>query len=199
MDFLDLAGKINIFYIISQLFALLGTTLSLVAVQQPKKVQLLRVNTIASICQVFHYLFLGGAWTGMETKILAATRNGIATYEASKNRISKMLPTFFVAIYIVIGIVHTLFFRESLINLLPLAAAAVYTVAIYTLNVSRIRKVVFLTSAMWLIYNAIVFSVVGILSEAIFMVDTAVAIYRYRNKSKNKNKKLTKARWQFKG
>lgn len=188
MDNFGLENGISVFYIVSQIFALAGTIFSLIAVQKRKKVQLLKYNTLASFCAIFHYVFLG-AWSGMAAKIIATVRNGIAVYEASKNKTSKLIPAFFVTLYIIGGIVSF----ESWISLLPIAAASIYTVAIYTVDVSKIRKYALLGSSLWLIYNICVFSIVGIISETIFIVDDLTAIYRYRKKKSKKRTRRPKS------
>ena len=184
MDSVDFSSGINAFYLISQFFALAATTCSLIAVQKRKKVQLLNFNTLSSLCAIFHYAFLG-AWPGMITKFIATIRNGIATYEASKNRTSRLIPIFFVAFYIISGI----FSFNSWYSLLPTAAASIYTIAIYRVDVSKIRKYALLGSILWLLYDVCVFSIVGIVAESIFIVDDLAAIYRFRKKKKKSRKK----------
>ena len=185
MNPLGFSDGINtFFYLVSQAFALAATICSLIAVQKRKKVQLLKFNTLSSLCAIFHYAFLS-AWPGMITKFIATIRNGIATYEASRNKTSKLIPVIFVAFYIISGI----FSFNSWYSLLPTAAASIYTVAIYRVDVSKIRKYALLGSSLWLLYNICVFSVVGIVAESIFIVDDLTAIYRFRKKKKKSKKR----------
>ncbi len=181
MNPLDFGNGVNTFYLISQFFALIATICSLIAVQKRRKVQLLNYNTLSSLCAIFHYAFLG-AWSGMVTKSIATIRNGIATYEASKKRTSKLIPVLFVVFYIISGIASF----SSWYSLLPTVAASIYTIAIYRVDVSKIRKYALLGSSLWLLYDICVFSVVGIISESIFIVDDLTAIYRFRKKKKSK-------------
>lgn len=184
MNPLDFSNEIDTFYLISQVFALAATICSLIAVQKRKKVQLLNFNTLSSLCAIFHYAFLG-AWSGMITKFIATIRNGIATYEASKKRTPRVIPVLFVVFYVISGIISF----NSWYSLLPAIAAAIYTVAIYWVDVSKIRKYALLGSALWLLYDVCVFSVVGIISESIFIVDDLTAIYRFRKKKKKSGKR----------
>ena len=118
----------------------------------------------------------------MVTKSIATIRNGIATYEASKKRTSKLIPVLFVVFYIISGIASF----GSWYSLLPTVAASIYTIVIYRVDVSKIRKYALLGSSLWLLYDICVFSVVGIISESIFIVDDLTAIYRFRKKKKSK-------------
>lgn len=181
MEGWDFANGFGVMYLISQIFALTATTLDLIAVQRRKKVQLLNFNTVSATFSALHYLFLG-AWSGLLVKILGATRDGVAAYEASKKKTSKILPIIFVAFYIVAGIVS----YKSPVSLLPTIASSIYTIVIYTADVSKVRKAAVVCTLFWLIYNICAFSIVAILSDTIFITDGLVAIYRYRKKTKKR-------------
>ena len=178
----------GLFYVLSQIFALIATILNLYAIQRKKKEQLLNYNTVGAICGIFHYLFLG-AWSGVATKIVGSTRNAVAAYEAHKHKISRVWPIIFIAFYIVGGIIT----YSSPLSILPMVAAGTYTVAIYLGSASTIRRVAVFTSTLWLIYDICVFSIVGTLAEIIFIINALVAIWRYRkHKKKNKKRKSTR-------
>ena len=169
------------FYLLSQIFALVATIFSLLAFQQRKKIQILNYTVVAAICSVLHYVFLG-AWSGVAAKSVGVTRNIFAAYETGKQKTSKIAPLFFVTCYITMGIITYV----SPASLLPVAAASIYTIAIYLENAERLRKVAVLTASLWLLYNIFVFSIVGIISEVIFIANDLVAIYRYRHQRKKK-------------
>ncbi len=171
--------EFGVFYAISQFFALAALIFNLVAVQRKKKVKLLFFDTLAASCMALHYLFLG-AWTGVATKVISATRDGIATYKANKHQTSKILPIIFVLMYVVIGF----FTYQSPFSLLPILAPITFTMMIYLGDAQMIRWGGWIGSVMWLIYDIHVFSVVGIASEAIYITNDLVAIWRYRGKKK---------------
>ena len=181
--------ELGVFYLISQLFALAGLLLSLYAFQRRKKVQLLNYNTVAAICSILHYVFLG-AWSGVATKTVSATRDAVAAYEAHKKKTSKILPLIFIILYIVAGIIAF----DSPLAILPIVASTIYTVVIYTTDITKIRYIAILTSGLWLIYNASIFSIVGVVSEAIFIFDDLIAIYRYRKHKGKHSKKPHRAK-----
>ena len=184
MVVLFLDGEFTVLYLLSQVFAFGDVVFSLVAVQRRKKVKLLWLNTLASLCGVIHYALLE-AWSGTLTKIISTTRNGLATYEASKKKTSRFIPIIFVAIYVVIGI----YSFENWVSILPIAAASIYTVAIYRVDASRIRKFALLGTTLWLLYNICVVSVVGIIGDSIIIINDLVAIYRFRGETKMKLRK----------
>lgn len=184
MSFLGPDNGINVFYIVSQLFALVTMISNLVAMQKRKKVQILKFNTLAAFSAIFHYAFLG-AWSGMVIKIVATARDSIAVYEASKNKTSKIIPIIFITFYLVSGIISF----ESWASLLPMTSAFIYTIAIYTVDASKIRKYALVGAILWLIYDIYVFSIVGIVSETIFILNDLSAIYRFRKKTGKKRRR----------
>lgn len=175
------------FYIISQIFALVGMILSLIAMQKKKKVQILNYTTVSSFCAIFHYLFLG-AWSGVAIKITSTTRNGVAAYEAHKNKISKIIPVIFVAFYIVSGI---LTFKTPF-SMLPMISTILFTIIVYLGNAKVIRYVAAVCSALWLIYNVYVFSIVGVLAETLYIINDLIAICRFSKPKKAKKRRTNK-------
>lgn len=179
MMFEGLANQdFGVFYVVSQVFALVAFICDIVAIQLKKKSYLLNMDTLAAFFSTLHYAFLG-AWPGMVSKIITTVRNGLAAYESSKNRKShKVLPLIFVAFYIVMGIIT----YSSPFSLLPILAPSIYAIVIYTCDVKVVRYASVLTCILWLIYDIFVFSIVGILSQVVLIVNGLVAIWRYRKK-----------------
>ena len=173
-----------VFYLISQIFALAALILSLCAYQKKKKVQILNYTVVSAICSVLHYLFLE-AWSGVATKGVGVIRNIFAAYETHNHKVSKLAPFIFVLFYIVMGFLT----YQSPASLLPVLAASIYTLGIYFLDARRLRYIAVLTSGLWLVYGIIVFSIMGAVAEAIFIVNDLVAIYRYRRKPRYRNGK----------
>ena len=171
--------EFGVVYIISQFFALVAMVFGLIAVHQKKKVQLLNFSFLSSFCAMSHYLFLG-AWSGTAMKIISTMRNGTAAYEAFKHRTSRILPIIFVTFYVVSGIIT----YESFFSLLPMIANSIFTVAAYMGDIKTIRYVSTVSSLLWLIYNLHILSLVGVVSEAIFITNDFIAIYRYRSKKR---------------
>ncbi len=179
----------DMLYVMSQLFALVRTIFSLMAVQRKKKIQFINYDAAGSICAILHYLCLG-AWTGAAIKAVSLTRNIIAGYEeVHKKKVSKkktlISAIVFVSLYIVIGFLT----YESIFSLLAMAGVAAFTTFLYLGNIKAIRYVAGISSLLWLIYNIHVFSIVGIASEALFIVNDVVAILRYQKKENDKKRR----------
>ena len=173
----------DIFYLISQGFALAALILNLYAFQKRRKIQILNYNVVGTFCSVLHYLFLG-AWAGVATKTVGTARNVFGAYEIHKHKTSKIAPLIFVAFYVISGFIT----YNSPASLLPIVAACIHTIAVFIGDAQRLRYVATLASLLWLIYNVIVMSIVGIAAETIFIVNTLLAIYRYRDRKKRKKR-----------
>ena len=182
MLFLD--GGFTVLYLLSQVFAFGDIIFCLAAMQRRNKVKLLWLDTMASFCGVLHYALLG-AWSGTVTKLISTIRNGLATYEASQKKTSRLIPIVFVILYIVIGILSF----KNWASILPITAASIYTIAIYRVDASQIRKFALLGTSLWLIYNICVVSVVGIVGNVVMIINDLLAIYRFRRKTRKKVRK----------
>lgn len=168
------------FYIISQIFAILSIIFDLIAAQRRKKVDLLKMDTMAALCSSLHYAFLG-AWSGLVSKIITTIRNGLAAYQtAHKRKNNKLLLIIFVLLYIIMGI----FAFNSIFSIIPILAPSIYTIIIYTSDVKKIRYAVVISNLLWLIYDIHLISIAGILAETIIIINGLIAIYRYRRKNK---------------
>ena len=177
----------GLLYVVSQIFALLSLLLNLYAIQRKKKAQILNYNVVAAVCGTLHYLFLG-AWPGVASKAVGTARNSVAAYEAHRGRVSRIWPAIFVSFYIISGIIT----YSSFISILPIIASVIYAIVIYVGSATNIRYAAMISSSLWLLYNVFVFSIVGIFSETIFIIDALIAIYRYRKHRKSRRRKTAR-------
>lgn len=185
MELFDASNGITVFYAVSQVFALASLVFDLVAMQRKRKPTLLNMDVMAAICSFLHYAFLG-AWAGMVSKAVTTARNGIAAYNSSKKiKTPRVLPLVFIAIYIVIGC----FTFKSPLDILPILAPCIYTVVIYMCDITKIRYAGVATAVIWLIYDICVFSIVGVVTKIILIINDSIAIYRFRKKKKKSKKK----------
>ncbi len=172
--------NLNAFYVVSQIFAIFSIIFNLIAAQRRKKIDLLKMDTLAALCSSLHYAFLG-AWSGLVSKSITTIRNGLAVHQTTyKHKNNKPLAIIFVLIYIIIGI----FAFNSIFSILPILAPSIYTIVIYTSNIKKIRYALVISNLIWLIYDIHLLSIAGIIAETIIVINGIVAIYRYRKKNK---------------
>lgn len=173
--------EFGIWYLVSQVFALLATILGLYAFQKRRKVQILNFTVVASMASVAHYLCLG-AWAGAASKSISLARNAFGAYEAHLGKVSKIAPIFFALLYAVFGILA----YESPLSLLPILAPVIYTFGIYLADARHLRYTAITASIIWVIYNISVFSIVGVIAETLTIINLMIAIFRYRTKAKRR-------------
>ena len=181
--------ELTVAYIISQILAFVAFLFNVSAYQLKKKSQILSFTITGNVLNMIHYILLG-AWSGMATKVIAIVRDSYVRHKGKMPELSKMpfkdiLPLLiFICAYIIMAIVTF----ESPLSILPLLAATLYTIGIYTGDERRLRITAASTCVLWLIYNISVLSVVGALGDVILITSNLIAIYR---NDKKKAKKIS--------
>ena len=168
------------FYILSQIIAFLGIVLSIVAFQQKKKTQILNFTIVSSLLYGIHYIFLN-AWSGVANNMISVVRDCYVRRFGKK--LHGIIPLLiFISAYVVLTIVTF----DSWRSLLPLCAEIFYTIGVYYCNEQRLRIVKIVSCLLWLAFNSLVFSVIGIASDLLVIAFTLFAYIRYEKKDHKK-------------
>jgi hypothetical protein len=128
----------------------------------------------SSIFAGTHFLLLGSV-----TAAIIVFINGLRWLVSifSKKKI-------FVFLFI-IGILTVGYFTyESWISVITIIAGILGVLAAFNPNQIVTRKILFIVAVLWIIYNSIIFTPVGIISEAFFLVSNVIGYYRNDKKSK---------------
>ena len=173
-------------YIISQIFALVAFIFSLVAFHRSKKENILKTSVISNVFDIAHYLLLN-AYSGMLTKVLALFRNIFVLFKDKRKKQYHIFFFVLLVLYIIAGILT----YKSIFSVLPIVAAITYLYAIYYCKELTIKSVSCGGYVLWLIYNICILSVVGIVSNIVAIISTAIAIYRHNKGDKTESKKIT--------
>ena len=134
----------------------------------------------ANIINLFHYLLLG-AYSGCITKLLAIFRD---CFIILKKNCNNFLNYFYLIFFIILYIIASIFTFNSILSILPLLAALIYTIFIWNGNELRLKKIAFICYFIWLIYNIFVMSISGIVSNVISIVSTLIAIKNEKRRCK---------------
>ena len=129
---------------------------------------------------IIHYLLLG-AYSGCITKVMALIRDGIIILKEKKQKLNNTIV--FVAIliaYIVAGILT----YENLYSVLPILTAVIYLFFVWNGDELKVKKIAFYCYFLWLAYNICVLSISGIMSNAVGIISTFIAMH---NEKKNTN------------
>ena len=161
--------------IIGQILGLVATALTALSYQANEKGRLLIIQSAATLSTCLGYFFLG-AWSGFALNIVCLVRNASFYFLKRESRIYKVAAMLLAVAMVAVGIVSW----QGPISLLVIVALALNTLFMAFGSPQTLRYSVCLTSWMILLYNIFVFTVGGILNEALAIVSSAVGILRYR-------------------
>lgn len=163
-----------IIQIIIQALGGLGVIASIIAFQTKKHNQILWFKTLNEFLFAIQYVLLG-AYTGMAMNLVGCVRNIIFTKQVEKNKKTTLSAIILCVMFTVFGIATWQGFKSLLIVL----AKVLSTVAYSNKNTTFVRAVILFTSICWLIYNAYVFSIAGVLCEAFTIISVMVGMIRF--------------------
>lgn len=159
--------------IIVQLIGGFGILASVISFQCKKSNSILIFRTLNEFLFAIQY-FLLGAYTGMAMNLIGCVRNIIFTRQLSKKQNTTFCIILFSIMFLIFGIITW----QGPKSILIIIAKVLSTLAYGNKNTSFVRKIIFVTSASWLVYNALVFSLAGVLCEAFTLVSIIIGIIR---------------------
>ena len=153
-------------------FAALAT--SLISFQFKKHGQILFCRTASELIFALQYILLG-AWSAAIMDGISVIRNTSYTYLVKKNRSTTPVIIGFCTFVIVVGVVTF----EGLISLLPIISKLLTTIS-YGMKNERLLRLITLPSCIfWIIYNAYIGVIAGILVDSLALVSLLIAMYKF--------------------
>ena len=185
--------------IIAQILGIIGMLMSVLSYQQKGKARILTFQLLGSVLFVVNF-FLLGAFSGAILNFVAIVRALIFIYEDKVHADHPAWTIGLTAVYVLSYVsVFTIFGKEpTVINLfveiLPVLAMTVTTVAFRYKEDKILRRVAFISSPLWLAYNFIFFSLGGIIGETLNLSSALIGTIRLDRKKKNENTELTESK-----
>ncbi len=170
-------------YILSQVFSACAYIIFPLTFLTRNKKNILLLNILNSVFYLLSYLFLAG-YSGVIVNAISIVR-GITFFIVGELYQKKEYYslTFFVVATIALSIV----FYRSWVDILPMIAGVSFTYAIWQKNVEVYRWIVVIGSVLWITYNVLIFSIVGMIGEvACLVVETIILIVYYVKQDTNK-------------
>ena len=165
--------------IIGQILGIVATLLTILSYQMNSKRSLLLVQSVATMCTCLGYLCLG-ATSGFILNILCLIRNVCFYFQKERTRGSYISAGLFATAICILGALSW----QGPISFFIIIALAVNTVYMSLGDPQLLRKSILVTSPMVIVYNVVVFTIGGILNEALAIISSVVGILRfYRNKN----------------
>ena len=178
--------------IIAQIISIIGMLMGVFSYQQKGKARILTFQLIGAALFVIHF-FMIDALSGAILNFVAIVRALIFIYE---DKIHGDHPAWTIGLtvtYILSYIsVFTVFGKEPtakdlILEILPVIAMTVTTIAFRYKNDKMLRRVAFISSPLWLIYNGIKGSSGGIIGETLNLTSAIIGTIRLdRKKKENK-------------
>ncbi|MBQ7779135.1 MAG: YgjV family protein [Clostridia bacterium] len=170
-------------YIIGQVIGIVAIIIGIVTYQIKSRRGIMIANIASTVCFALHYMLIG-AYVGMALNMVATVRN-IVFYNSD---MSKKKSTVFSVFFSVIVCVAGLITWEAWYSALQIVSSVLRNFILSLSKPNSIRKGIMIVLPMTLVYNIIVFSIGGIISDSCSIVSTAISIFRYREKPNEKQK-----------
>lgn len=167
-----------------QFIGLLAFLFLLASFWNKNRKRLLTFQIIDSILYALHY-FLLGAVSGFIINVIGIIRAFVFSKKEEKEIYnSKILLFFFLFLYLISGYIIISFFAvPNILHLFPILAALIYTLIIWNKDTKTIRRGNLFISIIWIIYNYIVGSYIGIITETILFISTLFSILKLDSKN----------------
>lgn len=160
--------------IVIQVIGFLGLAMSIVAFQFKRHGQIVLGKTSSALLFSLHYLLLG-AWSAAFLEFISAVRN-LIFYKQVKNKISTTPAIIGFGVFVVATGIATF---QGPISLLPMFCKLLTTVS-YGMKKEKWLRIITLPSCiMWVIYNAYVGSIAGMLTDAMNLASILIAMYKF--------------------
>ena len=162
------------FAFLAQAVGFLGLLIVIIGFQKNTNRDILLYQIIASGIFLAHFIMLG-ALTGAVMNILGGARNVLFYFRDRKWANSILWMYFFIAVYIVAGILTW----QNIFSLFPIVGMCIATVGYWVKNPRLTRLILLPSSPCWMIYNIATSSFAGILTESFAMTSLLVGIIRF--------------------
>lgn len=193
------------FDIFVQAIGFLGIAINILSVQFNTHFKIMIMKTLGSLAFVIQYIFLG-AWVGMVMDLIGSIRNIIFTVNVQKGKSNKWWVVFFSVFTFVAGVITIITTwdksigyaskwsnNESVvlaiavsISIISIVAKLLTTIAYGFKDPHVIRMVNIPSNACWVVYNAVAFSIAGMINDCMCLVSIMIAEIRFRKERKQK-------------
>ena len=167
----------------AQVVGLLAVASFLASYQQKKRKNIIMLNAISRVLYIILYIMLG-AFEGAMLDVLG-TVSSVLAQNKDKSIIAKHTKTAVVIMNLAILVIGLCLY-ENIFSLFPIAGVILHTSAFWISDEKIIRKVSFLGSPFWLVYNLSSYAFGSAIGDILTMLSIGIAIYRYDIKAVGK-------------
>lgn len=164
---------------IAQVVGLFAVATFLLSYQQKKRKNIILLNATSRVLYIIQYILLG-AYAGAVLDVLG-TVSSVAAQNKNKGFIKRHTKFTVIVIDLIIfaaGIV-VMILTNDVFGFFSIAGVLLHTSAFWINDEKIIRRVSFLGSPFWLVYNLVSHAWGSAIGDVLTMVSIAVAIFRY--------------------
>ncbi len=165
--------EITVWDIFVQSLGIIGIIASVMSFQCEKYKKLIALRTANEFFFALQYMLLG-AYTGMAMNIIGCARNLIFAKTVEKNKSTLLGRIVFSVFFLVFTVLTWAGAKSAIVGV----AKVLSTVAYGNKNTSFVRALIFLTSAIWLVYNWLVGSYAGCVCEILTLGSIIIGFLR---------------------
>ena len=179
------------YFIIAQIFGILGMGMNVLSYQCKEKKALITVQLFGSLFFAINMFMLDALMGGILNIVGIARALVYLKKDQIKIPIRWVTALFLIAYSASYVLVFTVFAKEAtpqnlIVEVLPIIGMSAMTIGLSGTNAKRIRICGFVNSPCWLTYNSINFSIGGILCEVFSIISVILAYLRLDTKRTTK-------------
>ena len=160
-------------FLIAQIIGAFGPIAVVIGMQQKQYDRVVLCKILNSFFGGVHYIFLGG-YTGMVINFASIFANSVYWYRNKRNKSNVPFQILFGICFVVLALLSW----DGPISLFVLVAKVLSSVVLGVKNTRVIRALNAISSPCWLVYNAFMGSIPGVLGETFITLSTLIAIVR---------------------
>lgn len=170
--------------IFAQIIGLLAVALFLISYQQKKRKRIIACNAMSRILYILQYVMLS-AFEGAVLDVLG-TISSLMAHNKGKGIIKKHTRLMFIIINLIFVAAGVLLYK-NIFSICALIGVMLHTIAFWITDERIIRRVSFLGSPFWLIFNLTNAAYGSAVGDFLSMLSIGIAIYRYDIKGAKRN------------
>lgn len=159
-------------YITAQIMMTIGFVGIMLSNWFKTRKQILIISIIAFSFMVAHYFFMK-AYSGAVTNLICTVATLVFYFKYKNKFISSIWSLLLFSAGIVVA---TVIFWGGYMSIISLFGGIAIILAMWQINAMKIRMLNFVGVCIWLVYNILIFSIAGIVAEAILALSNAVAL-----------------------
>lgn len=180
--------EITLIYIISQIITIAYFGVLILSYLLQDRMKILITNFIAHIGQTTAMAMLNG-YTGAAMSLIMTVRDLVLLMQEKKKAKGKKVSERFDLIVLIVTVIAvillTVFTYNGPLSLLSVIATLVTTFALWQKNVKMYKILGIVAGILWLAYNIVLMSIMGIILESALLIASTIGYIRDSKKEKN--------------